>query len=276
MKCVTPIKLTGQKLAVPCGRCYACKRNYQMNWIIRLKEEMKVAVNAYFITLTYNEEFIPRDRMGYTHVHKPDVQKFFKRLRKRIGTRSKIRYYLASEYGPKTFRPHYHAIIFNLPFDDVMKNRELIAKAWSLDGKSMGHVQCDEVNENRIGYVTGYCMDKDKDTKSGKKVFSLMSQGLGKNYLDQLSRLNWHKENPLDNMYYPLENGKKVALPRYYRTKIIQSEISREVLRGISEKDARIHYIKNKERIHEEFGRDVSRIQQLEIRDKRKRQLRKL
>lgn len=247
-----------------------------MNWIIRLKEEMAVSSNAHFITLTYNQENIPTDRMGYTYVSKEDCQNFFKRLRYNIGSNHKIRYYLAAEYGPATFRPHYHAIIFNMPSDDPIKTRREIAKAWSKDNKPMGFIQCEPVTENRIGYVTGYCMDKGKDTKSGKKVFALQSQGLGKAYLKKKNRVAWHKEAPLDNMYYPLENGKKVALPRYYRNKILDSEISREVLRGISEKDAHLHYIKNKDRIHEQFGEDVKNIKVLEKRDKLKRKMRKL
>ena len=38
-----------------------------------------------------------------------------------------IRYYMAGEYGDKSDRPHYHAIMFNI--QDV----DNIAKAWSRD-----------------------------------------------------------------------------------------------------------------------------------------------
>lgn len=48
-----------------------------------------------------------------------DVQLFIKRLRsnlhyifKNTNVNDKIRYFVAAEYGPKSFRPHYHGIIF--------------------------------------------------------------------------------------------------------------------------------------------------------------------
>lgn len=49
----------------------------------------------------------------------PDIQDFFKRLRINLsrdpslcGFDTSVRYFLCSEYGPKTYRPHYHAILF--------------------------------------------------------------------------------------------------------------------------------------------------------------------
>nr|DAW04009.1 MAG TPA: Replication associated protein [Microviridae sp.] len=55
---------------------------------------------------------------GFGFCYKPDIQNFFKRLRinlvRKYGNvpESKIRYFVASEYGPATYRPHYHGIIF--------------------------------------------------------------------------------------------------------------------------------------------------------------------
>lgn len=41
---------------------------------------------------------------------KTDVQKFLKRLRKNYG--KKVRYFICGEYGPKSFKPHYHILFF--------------------------------------------------------------------------------------------------------------------------------------------------------------------
>ena len=69
---------------------------------------------------------------------KSDIQKFIKRLRIKIirtygnVSKSKIRYFIASEYGPVTFRPHYHGIIF---CDDERIARDLprlIRSCWTL------------------------------------------------------------------------------------------------------------------------------------------------
>lgn len=50
-------------------------------------------------------------------VCKSDVQSWLKRLREQYafehdGDRLEFKYFICSEYGPSTFRPHYHAIIF--------------------------------------------------------------------------------------------------------------------------------------------------------------------
>lgn len=76
---------------------------------------------------------------GFAFCYKPDIQKFIKRLRINIErhenetiSRQKIRYFVAAEYGPVTFRPHYHGLIF---CDDEQLARELprlISKSWTL------------------------------------------------------------------------------------------------------------------------------------------------
>lgn len=64
------------------------------------------------------------DELQFSYVCKSDVQKFFKRLRRRLDydTRSLLssvsvenrsfRYFVCSEYGPQTFRAHYHGLLF--------------------------------------------------------------------------------------------------------------------------------------------------------------------
>ena len=49
-----------------------------------------------------------------SYVSKRDAQLFIKRVRKQLEkyTNEKIRYYIASEYGPKTFRAHLHGMLF--------------------------------------------------------------------------------------------------------------------------------------------------------------------
>lgn len=64
------------------------------------------------------------DDHAFGYCSKSDIQKFFKRLRNNILRDGKnllqeipiedreLRYFITSEYGPKTFRPHYHGLIF--------------------------------------------------------------------------------------------------------------------------------------------------------------------
>lgn len=113
---------------VPCGKCYVCRSRNQNSWYVRLKEEMKVATSCYFVTLTYSDDNIPRDENGVPVVSSRDVQLFFKRLRSKLPKGQKIKYFLCSEYGPQTFRPHYHFILFDFPPEFGVL--ECIEKSW--------------------------------------------------------------------------------------------------------------------------------------------------
>lgn len=106
---------------VPCGRCLGCRIDYSRTWANRMILELQDMPKAIFVTLTYNNQHVPKADNGCMTLNVRDVQLFFKRLRKAF-TGIRIRYYLAGEYGPKNLRPHYHAIIYGLDissFDDL-------------------------------------------------------------------------------------------------------------------------------------------------------------
>lgn len=62
-----------------------------------------------------------------------DQNLFFKRLRKLISERynEKICYYLVSEYGGRTYRPHWHGILFFNSDELTSSICELVSKSWS-------------------------------------------------------------------------------------------------------------------------------------------------
>ena len=62
-----------------------------------------------FITLTYNDENLPNPPV----VSKREAQLFIKRLRKLLYPKL-FRYYIVGEYGDKSNRPHYHALLFGV------------------------------------------------------------------------------------------------------------------------------------------------------------------
>lgn len=98
---------------VPCGQCASCKCDYSRDWSNRMILELQDHDQAMFLTLTYNDVHLPISPQGYPTLVKRDVQLFLKRLRKYLGD-TRIRYYLAGEYGSHTHRPHYHAIIYGI------------------------------------------------------------------------------------------------------------------------------------------------------------------
>lgn len=124
--CISPIRIKNPNLGligpnaqfkdtishyinVPCGVCPQCVANRQMQFVQRL--QMEELVNHLFMcSLTYNNESMPvvTTSTGYDirYADVSDVQKMFKRLRKRIAFGRPFRYFGVSELGTKKGRPH--------------------------------------------------------------------------------------------------------------------------------------------------------------------------
>lgn len=153
---------------VPCGKCPGCRMDYAKTWSDRMIVELNDNPKAIFVTLTYRNQDLPRGECGIPSLRIQDLQKFFKRLRKRFEPR-RIRYYCAGEYGPRTHRPHYHGIIYGLgldDFDDLVcfgtnelrqpyYTSPLLEKIWS-----HGFIQLSEVTYHTCAYVSRYCLKK--------------------------------------------------------------------------------------------------------------------
>lgn len=116
----------GAYIPVPCGRCVGCQIDYARTWANRMILELADNKDrAIFLTLTYDDDHLIsngyKDIDGHVQLYETldvdDLQKFWKRLRKRFPSR-RIRYVIAGEYGPKTQRPHYHAIVYGLDLSD--------------------------------------------------------------------------------------------------------------------------------------------------------------
>lgn len=219
MPCITPFQkrneVEGGYYTLPCGKCPECLKRRVSGWSFRLMEEDKVSSSSMFVTLTYDTHSVPITDKGFMSLCKADLQKFFKRLRKLLPE-AKIKYYAVGEYGGSTWRPHYHIILFNADYISVQK-------AWALDGKAIGHVHFGNVSGASVGYTLKYVM-KPKRIPLHKnddriKEFSLMSKGLGAGYMTD-AMVKWHKASLEDRMYCNTKDGKKIAMPRYYKDKM--------------------------------------------------------
>jgi hypothetical protein len=199
----------------PCGKCPACVRRRVSGWAFRLNKQSEQSNSAHFVTLTYNDEHIKKTKNGFETLVKKDVQDFFKRLRKL--TKQKISYYAVGEYGDTGERPHYHIILFNA-------NPKLVENAWKLNDITLGNVHFGDVGDASVGYTLKY-ISKDKkipqfNGDDRQKEFALMSKGLGAGYLTQ-NMVKWHTKGNIENkVYLPLKDGKKAAMPRYYKDKL--------------------------------------------------------
>ncbi|QCQ85011.1 replication initiator protein [Blackfly microvirus SF02] len=208
-----------QYVAVPCGKCPACKKRRASGWSFRLMQQEKQSVSAHFITLTYATENLPFTARGLKTLDIGDLQKFFKRLRKAHGPNSvPLKYYAVGEYGTNTNRPHYHIILFNAELP-------LIQPAWD-----KGAVHYGTVTGASVGYCLKY-ISKDNhkwygDNDDRAPEFACMSKGLGLNYINDKT-LKWHKDNLDERMFLPMLDGVKACMPRYYKDKIYD-ELERE------------------------------------------------
>lgn len=167
-----------------------------------------------FLTLTYDNDHLPSDGS----VSPREMQLFIKRLRKAVAP-VKFRFFLVGEYGPDTFRPHYHLAIFGLGFEHEAQ----IAASWTYGFYKLG-----DLTEASAGYVGGYVTKKmtkadDPRLEGRHPEFVRMSlkPGIGCGALDVIEMTL--KEHDLLGGDVPtvLRHGKKIyPLGRYLRSKL--------------------------------------------------------
>lgn len=228
-QCITPFtvkdKLTGDSIPVPCGKCPPCFSRRISGWSFRLMQQDKVSYSSHFLTLTYDTKHLPISKNGFptlTKGQQGDLTLFFKKLRQAhvrlynklripLESRRYIKYYSCGEYGTQRSRPHYHVLIFDC-------FTELIQPSWE-----KGQVHYGFVSEASVGYTLKYMCKQGKIPLHARDdrqpEFSVMSKGLGISYLSAKMRA-WHTTSLEERQYCPLPDGKKIAMPRYYRNKL--------------------------------------------------------
>lgn len=215
--CISPIRVKqndGKYADVPCSRCGFCLSNRRKAWSFRLQREMYENVSARFITLTYDNDNLPiaegvdtdtGECLYLAVLKKEDVQKFIKRLRYHQGkvTDNKIKYYCVGEYGSRTKRPHYHALIFGVD------KRVDFGECWK-----MGNVDVGDVTLDSIDYVTKYVVNKSEYKNYVVPPFSLISNGIG------ISHLEKNFERYQGEEVVRGARGYNQKMPRYYKDKL--------------------------------------------------------
>ena len=245
MQCPTPLylrdKVTAKWSKVPCGKCEICLDNKRQDWFVRLLEEMKASVLSLFVTLTYDEEFVPI-KNGIRVLNEDDVTSFFMKLRKRFQYDKKdikFKYYLASEYGSLGQRPHYHTCFF-FKFDFIDAENYIYTRHYIEDairdkwGK--GFVDIGLLRPGGIAYTTKYIHKKRTPPEGAVKPFQRQSHGLGEAYVQNFNNINYHKRNVIDNNKYTYHQT-TYRLPRYFREKLF-NETELRTLRREYEKRA--------------------------------------
>lgn len=167
-------------MQVPCGQCIECRIQQARQWADRCVLEAKKYEHNYFVTLTYSDEFLPRD----CSLQPNDFTKFIKNLRNKFRD-VKIRFFGCGEYGDnggnRILNPHFHFILFNCPLSDLtytfkeyvggrlvlhhrpnnngdLKYSELIHECWEFKG----NISVGEVTYDSAAYVSQYVTKKHK------------------------------------------------------------------------------------------------------------------
>jgi len=226
-------------IQIPCRQCTGCRSEYSRQWAMRNVHEASLHDRNVFITLTYDNDHLPL--LGPSEEHntlvKDHFRLFIKSLRKphkKLGwvPPKKIRFYMCGEYGEKgTKRPHYHAILFNTYFPDMVplegkKNlftSEILRQIW---GK--GHVSVGAVTFESAAYVSKYVQKKINGQKKDEH-YRVIDKETGE-YLGQrqqeyanMSRRpgiagDWLAKYK-DRVYQTDDitiNGRKMRPPKYY------------------------------------------------------------
>lgn len=217
--------LGAKSLEVPCGRCTGCRLERSRIWAMRCMHEAELHDLNCFLTLTYSDAYLPGDRS----LEPRSVQLWMKRLRKRIGP---VRFFLCGEYGERTSRPHYHALLFGWWPPDAsywkgtgtgkLYRSALLDETWGL-----GQVLVGALTFESAAYVARYSMKKEQgagltprreilDVETGEIItraheFGRMSRrpGLGREWLTRF----YSDVFPHGSV---VVNGRESKTPRYY------------------------------------------------------------
>lgn len=169
-----------------CRKCPTCLSLRRRTWVSRMIMENRHSESAWFLTLTYNDENIPLSHDTYAPVLRPkDVQLYIKRLRASRGGGLVFRYFLCGEYGDRTLRPHYHAILFFSPDHPAPADlEETVNRYW---GK--GHTLLKEATIETFSYVSHYVMKKANNHEFEVPEFQRMSTNpaLGTKFIEDLA-----------------------------------------------------------------------------------------
>lgn len=147
MACLSPITVISPAgpVEVRCKQCLQCRIARQSGLALQCVMEQSQSLCADFWTLTYRDA---PEEFDYK-----DFSLFLKRLRKwnrSAGNLMPIRYFACGEYGSKSGRPHYHALIFNALSPDTDRLR---TRLWP-----HGFVYIGTVTHSSIRYTARYCL----------------------------------------------------------------------------------------------------------------------
>lgn len=273
---------------IPCGKCDLCLIDLRYSKALRIMLEAESYPDStFFITLTYDESHIEDGNLNHKH-----WQQFMKDFRTKFcqakycnirdkgtlregreysHTFKKIKQVVAGEYGDTFGRRHFHGIIFNHEFKDMVftgryskKGNPIYTSPSLASVWKKGFVQVERITFDLAlyvgAYVTDKAMDEPQETPDGfRKQYGRFGKGIGLSWIRLFYRdvLSVGKVMLHDRDYpvprYFLEKIKELypaEFEKYKRKKILQLLESRE--KSIRKGDGFLRRSKAKGRIHQQ------------------------
>lgn len=217
---------------IPCKKCRLCRLTKANDWATRCYTETITNTIGIFITLSYNEENLPKTEEGEPTLKKDHLRLFKNKLRQQLyrdtKKRVKIKTFECGEYGEKKGRPHYHMILWGWKPNDMkpikmnkngdwLYTSQKIEKIW---GK--GFTIIGQISYESASYVARYTNKKiDEKTKPNvEKPFINMSRG--KNNSIGIDYWKMKKKEIKENKGIYIKTNKGVKLkniPTYFMRK---------------------------------------------------------
>jgi len=272
---------------IPCGKCLSCRLESARQTAVRCVHEASMHEQNSFITLTYKPEALKSEELRYeefqafvkslrTHIFQTVLDTMYpsapqaaqrelwralpKVSRERIMDQTRISYLVTGEYGDKTKRPHWHALIFN------WRPNDLVHKYTSERGDKVyvsriletlwphGHSELGQVTFESAGYVARYATKKLAHGKDGEHSYEpkpgrSTGHAIGKSWIEK------YHADVFNHGRVILDGGIITSVPRYYekwykkthpekwsdyvtktKAKIIKDAIEREAVADLAER----------------------------------------
>lgn len=229
---------------VPCGVCPECLKKKQSGYVVRTIEEVKKRGSCCFVTLTYNDENLPKID-GVPTLCREHIKKWKRETRtayyRKFGkTFPNYGFLICGEYGPRTNRPHYHGLLLGLdkPHLDFMEKYWQDRFGFTVF-KSVPIVSLDGSDDiTKVArYVAKYCVKPAEIVKQNFEVVEKPRIMTSKNYgmpADSKKMQDFYRcgRSTLSTQHLSMQDvvninsrlsyqyrGFKYALPLYYRKK---------------------------------------------------------
>lgn len=203
-----------------------------------MSHEQTFHKHSSFLTLTYDQAHLPE----HGQLVKRDLQLFFKRLRKNVGS---FRYVACGEYGERHRRPHFHVALFGLdfgedrlfykttPVGDHLYTSAVLSSVWTAGTALVGGLTFESCAY--IGrYITKRLQDSERvcvlplytDPESGEMVFPnpeflvcskgrSKGEGIGGAWFDK-----YFDVDVLPHGRVITAQGTPAPIPRYYKKRL--------------------------------------------------------